>query len=135
MKVRRIFQLFTLATVLLGLSTTSVAQISIVVAVSLAAAAVPVYEQPICPGANYSWTPGYWAWNGYDYYWVPGTWVVAPSYGLLWTPGWWGWGNGGYLWHAGYWGPHIGFYGGGNYGVGFFWCGFLGGPLGGGPFF
>jgi len=33
---------------------------------------LPVYEQPICPGEGYIWTPGYWAWNGDDYYWCRG---------------------------------------------------------------
>jgi len=49
---------------------------------------------------------------------VPGTWVQPPRVGYLWTPGYWGWINGAYLWNGGYWGPHVGFYGGINYG---FW--------------
>jgi hypothetical protein len=32
-----------------------------------------------------------------------------------------------YVWHAGYWGPHIGFYGGVNYGFGYFGVGYVGG--------
>jgi hypothetical protein len=32
-----------------------------------------------------------------------------------------------YVWHAGYWGPHIGFYGGVNYGFGYFGNGYEGG--------
>lgn len=81
------------------------------------------------------WTPGYWGWSDDDgYYWVPGTWVVAPV-GLLWTPGWWGWGGGAYLWHPGYWGPHVGFYGGINYGFGYGGVGFVGGEWRGGAFF
>jgi WXXGXW repeat (2 copies) len=88
-----------------------------------------VYEQPVCPGDGYLWTPGYWAWDadGGDYYWVPGTWVEAPEVGYLWTPGYWGWADGFYIFHAGYWGPHIGFYGGINYGFGYFGHGFDGG--------
>ena len=48
---------------------------------SFAPPALPVYEQPLCPGEGYLWTPGYWAYdNDYgDYYWVPGTWVMAPE--------------------------------------------------------
>jgi WXXGXW repeat (2 copies) len=92
------------------------AQVSIGVSITTPPPAIPVYTQPICPGPNYIWTPGYWAWGPDGYYWVPGTWVVAPAVGVLWTPGYWGWGNGVYLWHAGYWGPHVGFYGGINYG-------------------
>lgn len=99
--------------------------------------AIPVYEQPVCPGDGYIWTPGYWAWdddNG-DYYWVPGTWVLAPEAGFLWTPPWWGWEDGAYLFHAGWWGPHVGFYGGINYGFGYFGDGFVGGRWDGGHFF
>src|SRR5579862_3165340 len=88
------------------------AQVSIGISVGFAPPALPVYEQPPCPGEDYLWTPGYWAWDGDDYYWVPGTWVLAPEPGYLWTPGYWGWGNGGYVWTAGYWGPVVGFYGG-----------------------
>ncbi len=97
------------------------------VSITVAPPVIPVYTQPICPGPNYIWTPGYWAWGDDGYYWVPGTWVVAPAVGLLWTPGYWGWGDGVYLWHAGYWGPHVGFYGGINYGFGYFGVGYDGG--------
>ena len=65
------------------------------------------------------WTPGYWAWGNDGYYWVPGTWVPAPAVGLLWTPGYWGWSGGYYRWNVCYWGPHVGFYGGVNYGFGY----------------
>ncbi|HXE33374.1 MAG TPA: YXWGXW repeat-containing protein [Verrucomicrobiae bacterium] len=112
----------------------SSAQISVGVAVHIGPPALPVYEQPICPGAGYLWTPGYWAYGPDGYYWVPGTWVMAPSVGLLWTPGYWGWGGGGYFFHAGYWGPHVGFYGGINYGFGYGGVGFVGGRWNGGVF-
>jgi hypothetical protein len=59
---------------------------------------------------------------------------MAPSVGLLWTPGYWGWGGGGYFFHAGYWGPHVGFYGGINYGFGYGGVGFVGGRWNGGVF-
>jgi len=134
-KVRRILQVSIFAALLLSLPATSFGQVSIGIAVNLAPPALPVYAQPICPGPNYIWTPGYWAWGGYDYYWVPGTWVVAPAVGLLWTPGWWGWGTGGYFWHAGYWGPHIGFYGGVNYGFGYYGHGYEGGYWHGNSFY
>jgi hypothetical protein len=90
---------------------------------------LPVYVQPPCPAPGYIWTPGYWAYS-YDagnYYWVPGTWVLAPAFGLLWTPGYWGLFGAEYVWHEGYWGPHVGFYGGINYGFGYFGSGFVGG--------
>src|SRR5208283_6171211 len=97
----------------LSLSTASSAEIGIGIGISvrIGPPALPVYAQPICPGAGYMWTPGYWAYGEAGYYWVPGTWVMAPTPGLLWTPGYWGWGGGAYMWHGGYWGPHIGFYG------------------------
>lgn len=90
---------------------------------------LPVYEQPLCPGDGYIWTPGYWAWSEDegDYYWVPGTWVLAPEVGYLWTPPFWGWEGGLFIFHEGYWGPHVGFYGGVNYGFGYFGEGFAGG--------
>jgi hypothetical protein len=73
------------------------------------------------------WTPGYWHWDGTGYFWVPGTWVAPPRIGFLWTPGYWGFFGGAYVWHAGYWGPHVGFYGGVNYGFGYGGAGFVGG--------
>ncbi|HEY0760156.1 MAG TPA: hypothetical protein VGD59_12970 [Acidisarcina sp.] len=88
---------------------------------------LPVYEQPLCPGDGYIWTPGYWAYGDEGYFWVPGTWVMAPRVGFLWTPGYWGWGGGAFIFHEGYWGPHIGFYGGINYGYGYGGHGYEGG--------
>jgi hypothetical protein len=88
---------------------------------------LPDYEQPPCPEDGYLWTPGYWAWGVGDYYWVPGTWVQPPRVGVLWTPGYWGFVGGVYAFHAGYWGPHVGFYGGVNYGFGYVGTGFAGG--------
>lgn len=95
---------------------------------------LPYYTQPPAPFVNATWTPGYWAWGPAGYYWVPGTWVQPPSVGLYWTPGYWGYGNGGYAWNAGYWGPQVGFYGGINYGFGYFGTGFVGGFWSGGAF-
>ena len=114
--------------------TASNAQIAVGVSIRVGPPALPVYPQPICPGAGYIWTPGYWAYGPDGYYWVPGTWVVAPAVGLLWTPGYWGWGGGFYAWHAGYWGPHVGFYGGINDGFGYGGVGFVGGEWRGGAF-
>ena len=112
--------------VFLVLSQASFGQVA--VSVSFGPPPIPVYEQPICPGDGYLWTPGFWDYDDADgYYWVPGTWVLAPEPGFLWTPGWWGWGGSAFLWHAGYWGPHVGFYGGINYGFGYFGNGFEGG--------
>ncbi|MEP6548457.1 MAG: hypothetical protein ABJD53_13440 [Gammaproteobacteria bacterium] len=88
---------------------------------------LPDYDQPPCPEDGYLWTPGYWAWGGGGYYWIPGTWVQPPRVGVLWTPGYWGFVSGVYLFHGGYWGPHVGFYGGVNYGYGYGGAGFVGG--------
>jgi hypothetical protein len=104
------------------------------VSITVAPPLLPVYTQPICPGDGYLWNPGYWAYGDEGYYWVPGVWVRPPQVGLLWTPGYWGWGGGAYLFHAGYWGPHVGFYGGVNYGFGYGGSGFYGGRWEGGRF-
>jgi hypothetical protein len=115
------------ALVMLVMSASSFGQVGI--AISFGPPAIPVYEQPICPSDGYIWTPGYWAYdNDYDdYYWVPGTWVMAPEVGFLWTPGYWAWGGEGFIFHQGYWGPQVGFYGGINYGFGYFGNGYEGG--------
>jgi WXXGXW repeat (2 copies) len=110
------------------------AQIAVGVSIRVAPPAIPVYEQPLCPTEGYLWTPGYWSYGSAGYYWVPGVWVAPPRAGLLWTPGYWGWGGGVYAWHGGYWGPHVGFYGGVNYGFGYGGVGFVGGEWRGGRF-
>lgn len=115
------------ALLMLAMPAASSPQIGVVV--SFGPPPLPVYEQPVCPGERYIWTPGYWAWDddGDDYYWVPGTWVLAPQVGFLWTPGYWGWGGRGFVFYEGYWGPRVGFYGGINYGFGYFGHGYEGG--------
>jgi hypothetical protein len=123
------------ALVLLALSATTYAQIGI--SISLAPPELPTYEQPLCPGDGYLWTPGYWAYADADtgYYWVPGAWVMAPEPNFLWTPGYWGWGGNGYAFNEGYWGLHVGFYGGVSYGYGYFGDGYEGGRWQDGHFF
>jgi hypothetical protein len=116
----------------LALPLAAPAQVGIGLSVTIAPPEIPVYEQPPIPDDGYIWTPGFWQWGPDGYYWVPGTWVEPPSVGLLWTPGYWGWGEGVYLFHAGYWGPHVGFYGGVNYGYGYGGAGFEGGYWQGG---
>src|SRR5271155_4006072 len=129
--VRSILWIF-LALLILGLPAVSQAQVAVGISVHVGPPALPVYAQPEIPAPGYLWTPGYWAYGPGGYYWVPGTWVEPPSVGLLWTPGYWGWGSGVYLWHGGYWGPHVGFYGGINYGYGYTGVGFAGGYWRGG---
>jgi len=104
------------------------------ISVGFAPPVLPVYVQPPCPEPGMMWTPGYWAYGPDGYYWVPGTWVPAPQVGFLWTPGYWGFGSGLYVWHPGYWGPHVGYYGGVNYGFGYMGVGFAGGVWAGGVF-
>ncbi len=119
----------------LAMSTASFGQFR--VAITFGPPALPVYVQPVCPGEGYIWTPGYWSWDddAEDYYWVPGTWVLAPEVGFLWTPPWWGWGGEAFIFHEGFWGPVIGFYGGINYGFGYFGEGYEGGRWENGRFF
>jgi hypothetical protein len=97
--------------------------------VAVAPPELPIYEQPSPPEEDLVWTPGFWDWNrdARDYYWVPGTWSAAPIVGYLWTPGYWVARRGWFAWQAGYWGPHVGFYGGVNYGHGYFGRGYVGG--------
>jgi hypothetical protein len=116
---------------LLGVTKT---QAQVEVQVAIAPPALPVYVQPDCPYDGYIWTPGYWAYDDGGYYWVPGVWVAPPEVGFLWTPFWWGFENGVYIWHRGYWGPHVGFYGGINYGYGYGGHGYYGGRWEGGHF-
>lgn len=125
------------AVIPLALALSLSAQINIGVSVRIGPPAIPVYAQPMCPGPGYLWTPGYWAWGPGGYYWVPGTWVMPPAVGVVWTPGYWGWDSmtAVFIWHAGYWGPHIGFYGGVNYGYGYPGRGYYGGYWRGGRFF
>ncbi len=127
MRIKQLFGLLLLAAVFLLIPGSTPAQVAVGVAVHIGPPALPVYEQPVCPDEGDIWTPGYWAYGPYGYYWVPGTWVLAPTPGFLWTPGYWGWGGGGYFWHGGYWGPHVGFYGGINYGFGYGGRGYDGG--------
>jgi len=110
------------------------AHAGVFISVGFAPPALPVYVQPPLPGAGYIWTPGYWAYGAAGYYWVPGVWVQPPMVGVLWTPGYWGFMGGVYAWHPGYWGPHVGFYGGVNYGFGYGGVGFVGGGWRGGVF-
>ncbi|MGB0034899.1 MAG: hypothetical protein WBP79_05440 [Candidatus Acidiferrales bacterium] len=116
-------------------ATSSIAWAQVAVSITVAPPPLVVYTQPVCPGEGFIWTPGYWAYGDDGYYWVPGTWVEAPEVGFLWTPGYWGWSEGVYIWRAGYWGPHVGFYGGVNYGFGYVGTGFEGGYWRSGHYF
>ena len=85
-------------------------------------------QQSYPPGDGYIWEPGYWAWSPYgQYYWVPGEWVLPPQTGYDWTPGYWASTGSGYDWNPGYWGTQVGYYGGVNYGYGYYGNGYVGG--------
>lgn len=112
-----------------------VSSAGIILSIGIAPPPLPVYDQPVCPGDGYIWTPGYWNYADDGYFWVPGTWVLIPEPGYLWTPGYWGWGDGLFAWHEGYWGLEVGFYGGVNYGFGYTGVGYEGGYWRNGAFF
>jgi len=137
MKITRVLTSTIAAFAIAGalLTTPTAANAAVFVSVGIAPPLIPVYAQPIAPGYGYIWTPGYWAYGDDGYYWIDGAWVYPPYVGALWTPGYWGWGGGVYFWNAGYWGRHIGYYGGINYGFGYFGTGFWGGYWNGGHFF
>ena len=100
-------------------SAPAAAQVACGISAQTAPPALPDYVQPPIPQVGFMWTPGYWGYAQTGYYWVPGTWVQPPAVGVLWTPPYWGWSNGVYAFNQGYWGPHVGFYGGVNYGYGY----------------
>src|SRR5208337_866197 len=127
----RTIRLLSLALLILAIPAASFAQFG--VSISIAPPAIPVYVQPAVPAPGFLWTPGYWGYGNAGYFWVGGVRVRPPAIGLLWTPGYWGWGAG-YAWHGGYWGPHVGFYGGINYGFGYGGFGYEGGRWEGGHF-
>jgi len=134
MRIKSAVQILALGLMVVAAPAVSRAQIGIGVSIRIGPPALPVYVQPPCPFDGYLWTPGYWAYGPEGYYWVPGVWVAPPRPGLLWTPGYWGFAGGLYGWHAGYWGPHVGFYGGVNYGFGYGGVGFIGGGWAGNVF-
>ena len=53
--------------------------------------------------------------------------MQPPQVDVLWTPGYWESVDAFYVFHRGYWAQHIGYYGGINYGFGYFGVGFTGG--------
>ena len=123
------FRSVALALLIVLVSASGFAQVTVGISVRFGPPALPVYVQPPCPAEGFLWVPGYWAWDRDfdDYFWVPGTWVLAPEIGFLWTPGYWAWGPAGFFWNEGYWGPVVGFYGGIAYGFGYFGNGYEGG--------
>jgi hypothetical protein len=132
-KSTRAFSTVALAAIVAGAFPVA-APAQVAVAIDIAPPAIPIYTQPAAPAQNDIWTPGHWAWGPAGYYWVPGTWVAAPQAGYLWTPGYWGYQNNNYVWNGGFWGPTVGYYGGVNYGFGYWGNGYYGGRWDGGVF-
>lgn len=61
-----------------------------------------VEVQPVAPGPDYAWTPGYWSWNG-RWVWVGGVWVVRPHPHAVWIGPRWVHRGHGYVWVRGRW--------------------------------
>jgi Domain of unknown function (DUF4124)/WXXGXW repeat (2 copies) len=100
-------------------------------AVTLSSAAppppLPVEDQPTLSEEGSLWTPGYWYPRDQQFVWIPGAWVQPPRVGFLWTPAYWGSAGTVFVFHPGSWGTTVGFYGGVNYGYGYFGNGYTGG--------
>jgi hypothetical protein len=88
---------------------------------------LPEEDQPTLPEDGDLWTPGYWYWRGPGYVWISGAWVRPPRLGFLWTPPYWVSAGTVFVFHPGHWGPTVDFYGGVNYGYGYFGNGYTGG--------
>ena len=65
--------------------------------------AAQVEVQPVIPGPDYIWVPGYWNWGVNGYFWVGGRWGRPPHPGAVWVPH--GWERRGGRWHlhGGHW--------------------------------
>jgi hypothetical protein len=130
----RLYALFlSLAFAFVAMAVPSRADAQLYVSV-IAPPALQISVQPQLSNPNYIWTPGFWAYGSGGYYWVAGNWVQAPRAGLLWTPGYWAWSQNRYAFNQGYWGASVGFYGGINYGFGYFGNGYSGGRWEGSAF-
>jgi hypothetical protein len=88
---------------------------------------LPEEDQPALPEDGSLWTPGYWYWRDQAYVWIPGVWARPPRIGVLWTPPYWSPAGTVFVFHPGHWGLAVGFYGGVNYGYGYFGSGYSGG--------
>ena len=88
---------------------------------------LPEEDQPALTEDGALWTPGYWYWRDRGYVWIPGVWVRPPQAGVLWTPAYWSTAGAVFIFHPGHWGSTVGFYGGVNYGYGYFGKGYTGG--------
>lgn len=65
----------------------------------------PIVEAAVpSPGENYTYIPGYWAWNG-QWVWQKQTWVIKAYPGAVWDPPHYHWSqhHGSYIWKPGHW--------------------------------
>jgi hypothetical protein len=89
---------------------------------------LPEEDQPTLPEDGSLWTPGYWYWRDQGYFWIPGAWVRdRPRWAFYGLPPYWGFAGTVFVFHPGHWGSTVGFYGGVNYGYGYFGNGYTGG--------
>ena len=84
---------------------------------------LPQYYQPDATQPNMIWQPGYWGFGSDGFFWVPGTWVQAPQVGLFGRPAIGAGTMVDTVGIAGYWGRNVGYYGGINYGYGYYGSG------------
>ena len=52
----------------------------VVVVPTCPAPAVRVERVPVCPGVDYVWAPGGWAWQSVHWVWTPGVWRYHPAH-------------------------------------------------------
>jgi hypothetical protein len=64
--------------------------------------AVPYYQRPLAPRANYIWVDGDWIIRNGRYTYRQGYWA-APRQNRRWQNGYWQHGNRGWNWNHGYW--------------------------------
>lgn len=75
----------------------------IVAAKPMATPSIPSETIPPPPGANATWVPGHWEWNG-TWVWVPGYYTIKPAAEATWVSGHWKQGLfGNWRWIAGHW--------------------------------
>ena len=96
---------------------------------------LPEYDQPPAPDTTTSGPPATGTTAPAATTGFPASGAAPPYYGALWTPPYWGYYGGRYRFHRGYWGPHVGYYGGIDYGFGYIGIGYYGGYWRGNDFY
>ena len=63
----------------------------------------PIIESiPLCPGPDFVWIGGSWAWRG-SWVWTSGYYYRRPVGQVAWVPGYWGHRTNGWVWMRGRW--------------------------------